>query len=553
MDSSGIVVGAQLSELTSLTGQVGRAGGTLSEAGGVLAGALAVAGLPAGPATTVQATGEWALQAASGLRRRLAMFEQADHSGGMPTARQAGYGLFASWLPGEPGLGALLDRASGGDKAALTALRQRENAATSSDLAIAVNTWWGSLSTAAQQQLIKSDPGVVGWLDGLPTTARDQANRIVFNSDYAQVQAQIAQLKRETSGDSKGLLGVAGIGSLINDVDGQGAVQAELAHLEGILKGMTAIKAQLEQQGPGDPRVYLLGFNTSDLGHAIVSYGDPDTAQNVVTYVPGLGSGFGSTASGDMSRASRLYGTAKTLDHSASLASIYWLGYNAPQLDLTRSVSALSGHAIAEDSEVAFEADAKSAATSLDSFAWGLNAAHDPAFAAHTVVLGHSYGSLVVGEAVTRDLGQLADDVIFVGSPGVGVNNVQGLHMNGEHVWAGHAAWDEVPDLPPLGDPRLPEWLNIAGMPATEMIGMADPDATHFGIDPSTGPFGARDFQAAPGPALPPLKAHSSYWNPDSVSLYNMARIVDGMYDQVQLVAPQTTAPDLSTPGASRP
>src|SRR6202041_826638 len=109
------------------------------------------------------------------LRRRLAMFEQADHSGGMLTARQAGYGLFASWLPGEAGLGALLDRASGGDKAALTALLQRENAATSSDLAIAVNTWWRSLSTAAQQQLIKTDPAVVGWLDGLPATARDQA------------------------------------------------------------------------------------------------------------------------------------------------------------------------------------------------------------------------------------------------------------------------------------------------------------------------------------------------------------------------------------------
>ena len=29
-----------------------------------------------------------------------------------------------------------------------------------------------------------------------------------------------------------------------------------------------------------------------------MSIGDPDTASNVVTYVPGLGSGFPSTASG---------------------------------------------------------------------------------------------------------------------------------------------------------------------------------------------------------------------------------------------------------------
>jgi hypothetical protein len=141
---AGPEVGAQLSELTSLTGQVGRAGGALSEAGGDVAGVLAAVGLPAGPASTVQATGEWALQAAGGLRRRLGRFGRADRAGGMLTARQAGYGLFACWLPGESGLGALLDLASGGGKAALASLLQRENAATSSDLAIAVNTWWGT-------------------------------------------------------------------------------------------------------------------------------------------------------------------------------------------------------------------------------------------------------------------------------------------------------------------------------------------------------------------------------------------------------------------------
>jgi hypothetical protein len=45
--------------------------------------------------------------------------------------------------------------------------------------------------------------------------------------------------------------------------------------------------------------------------------------------------------------------------------------------------------------------------------------------------------------------------------------------MSGDHVWAGHALFDEVPDLPPLGDPRLPEWLSIAGMPETEILATA--------------------------------------------------------------------------------
>ncbi len=43
------------------------------------------------------------------------------------------------------------------------------------------------------------------------------------------------------------------------------------------------------------------------------------------------------------------------------------------------------------------------------------------------MVLGHSYGSLVVGEAAARD-GVHPGDVIFVGSPGVGVNHASLPH-----------------------------------------------------------------------------------------------------------------------------
>jgi hypothetical protein len=369
------------------------------------------------------------------------------------------------------------------------------------------------------------------------------------------VKAEIAKLQQQTRGDTSGLLGVPILGSVINDLTGAGAQQAELARLQGILNGMNAINAQLGKSGQGQPPVYLLGFDTNNLGHAIVSYGNPDTAQNVVTYVPGLGSGLGTTAAGDLSRASRLYGQAKFYDPNVSTASIYWLGYNAPQLDLKVSSQSLSPPALIGDAQVALEGDAKAAAATLDSFAAGLSAAHDPAFAAHTVMLGHSYGSLAVAEAAIRATGKLANDVIFVGSPGVGVNNVSGLDISGQHVWAGHALWDEVPDLPPLGDPRLPipTWLNLAAWPVTEPLGLLDPNASHFGTDPASGPFGARDFQVAPGPLWPLLKAHSDYWLPGSTSLQNMAHIVDGQYKQVQLVTPQSAIPSRSVPGTGMP
>jgi hypothetical protein len=264
--------------------------------------------------------------------------------------------------------------------------------------------------------------------------------------------------------------------------------------------------------------VYLLGFDTSNLGHVIVSYGNPDTANNVVTYVPGLGSKL-SSAGGDLTRTLRTYLQAHLFAPAAATASIYWLGYDAPQLSL--SPLSLPG-----DLAVGYTNDARAAAPALDSFAAGLRAAHDPAFAAHTVVLGHSYGSVTVGEATVRAGGKLADDIIFVGSPGVSVNDVAGLHMSGQHVWAGHASNDPVPDLPPW-DPA----------------GWIDPNATHFGTDPATPPFGAQDFRVAPGPLLPPFAAHSIYWDAGSTSLKNIGHIVDGQYSQVSLTHPVVPQP----------
>jgi hypothetical protein len=251
-------------------------------------------------------------------------------------------------------------------------------------------------------------------LDGLPATKRDTANRAVFNSDYAQVTSRIARLKAELRGATSGILGLPVLGSLINDIDGTGAKQAELARLEGLLTGMNAVRAALGQPGKGQnglPPAYLLGFDTRNLGHVIVSYGNPDTANNVVTYVPGLGSKL-SGAGSDLTRALRTYTQAQFFAPMSATASIYWLGYDAPQLSL-------SPLALPADLAVGYTNDARAAAPALDSFAAGLRAAHDPSFAAHTVALGHSYGPVAVGEATIRAQGKLADDVIFVGSPGV--------------------------------------------------------------------------------------------------------------------------------------
>jgi hypothetical protein len=441
----------------------------------------------------------------------------------------ADYWVFGLNFPGMRKAGALLEQAASGDTRALVLLLVMQKAAASPDLASAVSAWWQLLSSGMREKLIAEEPAVIGWLDGLPAPVRDVANRDVFWADYVRLEAEKTRLEAELRGATSGILGIPGIGSLINDVDGTGARQAELAHIEGILNGMAAIIAVLCQPDRGLnvlPPVYLLGFDANDLGHCIVSIGNPDTANNVVTYVPGLGSGFPSTIPGDLRRTSLLWQQTHRFDPGAMIASIYWLGYNAPQLDLKLSASALLPSALSEDAAVASTADAKAGAPALDSFAAGLAAAHDPAFTAHTVMLGHSYGSLVVGEAAVRWPGKLAQDLVFVGSPGVGVNKAFQLGVPADHIFAGEAANDPVPRLPP---DNLPEWL------------FGNDDSSHFGTNPATPQFGGRDFYVAPGHPITVtdlIGAHSQYWDPNSVSLRNLARIVDGLYSKIQWAAP---------------
>ena len=143
------------------------------------------------------------------------------------------------------------------------------------------------------------------------------------------------------------------------------------------------------------------------------------------------------------------------------------------------------------------------------------------------MVLGHSYGSLVVGEAAARD-GVHPGDVIFVGSPGIGVNHASQLGgVPGSYVGGGEhqRPGAHLPPADPAG------WLNNY--------------SGHFGSDPTSPQFGGNDFAASHAPGTPSgfdpfyyatLKAHSSYWDPKSDSLLNMAHIVDGQYNAVTLV-----------------
>lgn len=121
--------------------------------------------------------------------------------------------------------------------------------------------------------------------------------------------------------------------------------------------------------------------------------------------------------------------------------------------------------------------------------------------APHVTAVGHSYGSTVVGLAGARGLA--VDDLVLLGSPGAGVDSATQLSPAAGHVWAARAEHD------PVVQATAGSWFS--------------PGATTGPYDPG---FGARLF-AADGPASL-LGAHSTYYDPGSESLRNLAAIATG-------------------------
>ncbi|MGH4020615.1 MAG: alpha/beta hydrolase [Pseudonocardiaceae bacterium] len=330
-----------------------------------------------------------------------------------------------------------------------------------------VNRWWNSLTPMQQESLIFTDSATIGALDGIPTIVRDRANR----AELAEEQARLRQRKE--------LLVARGDGRTVTE-------QRELGTINGALDGMAAIETRLNAPvTAGQQQAYLLDFDArGPNSQAVVTVGNPDTADNVVTTVPGTGSRLAEIG-GYLDRSDRLADSAHRADRSESTAAITWIGYEAPQ-DIVAATE--SGYA-------------ETATRDLDRFQHGLRATHEGP-ASHNTVLGHSYGSTVVGHTA-HDRGLAADAVIFIGSPGIGVDHASDLGIPPEHVWSSTAENDVIR----LGGPVV------------------------HGPDPTGEDFGGQTFTSDPGHEDwygYSVGAHSQYWDPRSASLENMGKIVVG-------------------------
>ncbi|MCX5398025.1 alpha/beta hydrolase family protein [Streptomyces sp. NBC_00102] len=352
--------------------------------------------------------------------------------------------------------------------------------------------WWDGLSTAERGRYLELFPDRIGNLDGIPAAVRDQANR-------KNIQSLITALEGKDDKKSKRML-----------------------------EGLKEIDRQLKEKS--QPPMFLLGIGSEGNGRAIVSYGNPDLAQHVSAYVPGLNTSLDEEfARNDLKRARDTAIGAQGYERSS--AAIVWLGYDAPQLPDSDGVAgyfAIMGTARAEKGGAAY------------SDFWGgltaTNTNRDP----HFTAIGHSYGSRTVGAATQREGGiPGVDDIILVGSPGVGVDQAVDLGVGARHVFVGAAANDPVTKLPSKTQAIVGSLGMLALGPAGAYVAgdLADPgdDDLWFGKDPASKAFGAVRFPVDPGPPVISGhgisgEAHSQYFDPvrDAMSADAIALIVSG-------------------------
>jgi pimeloyl-ACP methyl ester carboxylesterase len=177
---------------------------------------------------------------------------------------------------------------------------------------------------------------------------------------------------------------------------------------------------------------HFLFFDPAGDGRAAEVFGDLTTATRVAILVPGVATTLADFDRGLGGVARRAPGVqGRTLYQQLSkrdrdVAVISWLGYDPPE-----------GVGLA----AATEGRARAGATALTAFVRDVLRQRP---GATVTLIGHSYGSLVLGLAAP-DLPEVAD-VIALGSPGMGVSHAADL--GGAHVWSALDPHDWIRRLP---------------------------------------------------------------------------------------------------------
>jgi hypothetical protein len=359
-------------------------------------------------------------------------------------------------------------------------------------------SWWKGLSPEEQAAWMSLQPNVVGALDGLPSPVRDEANRIVFEEKRGQLQMELDSIPKPPANEWTWITAGMYPSKVHTDewMEWHNKYGDRYERLTNSLNGMKSIQQRFDETGvKGLPEAYLLGFSAEGNGRAIVANGNPDTADHQAVYVPGTTANLGSVG-GDINRMVSMWRVASDEADGGSVATITWLGYDAPQN-------------IVKDSPFTHYAD--DGAPAFNRFMDGLDASRTAESDPHRTAIGHSYGTTLIGSAARQgDLN--ADDVILAGSPGVQVAKAEQMDVPKGHVWNQEADWDFVPDVGRFGHGGT-DWDGPFTIPSDER-------------------FGAKQLTSD-------TEGHSDYWKENTKSLENQGLVVAGRGDQADLEKPR--------------
>lgn len=500
-------------ELSELVGSVDRERASVTNAGGVI------------PDTS---KGTDAIDYASGISTQIQ--EILDRASEPDAALNAAVGLYAETLD-DIEERALDDLATGPAET----LQELVDGGASPER---INEWWNSLSGEEQIAMMDNHPEMLGGLDGIPTDTRDYSNRQVLEDeinsfdlsldyDIARLEEQIAEM--EANGEDVhygGNLGVphntAEYQDLLDQLD-------ELTDQRDTRDSLMDLQEAITRPTDSGQDHYLLGYDSSGDGQAIVSVGNPDTADNTAVYVPGTGSDLGNFPDA-IGRAETMAGDAGEWGvPGEETAVIAWLDYDAPDEVVPNAL------------DMSYANDA---GPTLSQFTHGLESAHTEG-GAHTTVVGHSYGTTVVGHTASEH-GVEADKIIAVASPGMDTHSAEQLGVGSENVFVSTAEGDDIRISTDTWTDVFDGVSSFFGGESNDGTGRgADAEgdeymAWHGMANPLHEDYGATQFASDPMNKYGEITddggdIHSGYWADGNVARQNMAYILSDRTEELIL------------------
>ncbi len=353
-----------------------------------------------------------------------------------------------------------------------------------------VKRWWAAMSDGEREAVLVAAPGLIGGLDGLPAAARSIANRVALTRDL------VAGRWRRHHGVLTAEERLA-----LHSAEEADSALTDLEHRD--------LATQLYLYDPdafgGDGRV-------------AIAAGELDDADHIALIVPGLGND-ASDVRIVAERAGNLAEAAVSATPDATTTVLAWIGYDAPDN--------LAPWGSDRDAlTVTTVTAAESGGDRIGELVGGLRAT-DTGERMHMTLIGHSYGSTAVGQGVHDHL-LAVDDLVVVGSPGLGrgIDHAGDLGLGPEHVWVGANSRDPVAELGDIG------WVNPG------RIGLG------LGANPASEEFAAQRFEAETvdhwGGLPSPIEAHTTYFDHNTESLWNLGHIVTGHGEDVRIAQPVT-------------